>query len=107
MPRPSRQNTNPSAPRGERAKSHLQQETAHERRARLQAEANERNEAWASLSFAEQLEALSRRPGESNRQRARILARMVEAEQASTNEAVVAERKAKQPRKRRNRKPRK
>jgi hypothetical protein len=46
-----------------------------------QTEAKERNEAWAALSPEKQLEVLATRPGESKRQRARILAKMNKAVQ--------------------------
>jgi hypothetical protein len=45
-------------------------------KARKRAEAVERQSAWANLSPKQQLAELDRRPGESKKQRARILALM-------------------------------
>ena len=70
MPRPHRPN-----PTGNR-KAHIRQETSQERCNRLREEAQERQAAWAALTPAQQLVVLNQRPGESKRQRARILRRM-------------------------------
>lgn len=60
-----------------------------------QEEAKERRETWEKLSLVTQLEVLSKRPGESKRQRERIMAHIEKAKQPKAPEApakqVVAE----------------
>lgn len=48
-------------------------------------EAAERDAVWRALSFADQLKALDKRPGESKKQRGRIAAAMSKAAEAAKN----------------------
>lgn len=54
--------------------THVKQESMRERSIRLNAEAVERQTAWAALTPQQKLAALDLRPGASKRQRARIMA---------------------------------
>ncbi len=56
MPRPYRPNTEPTAPRGTRMKTHVRQEDRHERAIRMREEAATRQAAFDALPVSEKNE---------------------------------------------------